>query len=83
MANSVQFIRKQIDIRPTPENKGLETTIKIRIYDDGMVGFNDQQFRDGRNSPMLSLARQLLQVLEELDVQAEKRRSKNKALASG
>ena len=55
MANTVGFIRSVLDVKPTRGGKGLETTIKLVIYDNGMVSLNGKGFRDGRPSPLHSV----------------------------
>ncbi|MCP3465651.1 MULTISPECIES: hypothetical protein [unclassified Bradyrhizobium] len=83
MANSVKFIRRLAkNIDRTPKDKGLELTIKVVMYDNGMVSVNGAGFRDGRLyvNPMLGASRQILQLLEELALQAAKRTGKRAAI---
>ena len=37
MANKLEYVRKIAPIVPTPEDKGLMTTLTLRIMDNGKI----------------------------------------------
>lgn len=40
MAGSIKRVRETMDVKPTAHNKGLQTTVRIVAYDNGMVEVN-------------------------------------------
>ena len=64
MANSTKFIRDMIEIKPTRDDKGLQTSLTITLYDNRMFSVNGKAFSSSAVSGTLSIGRQLLQVLE-------------------
>lgn len=75
MANSVAFIRSLMNVEQTVENKGLAFTIKVSSYDNGMLRINGHGFRPKGSDATLSVARQILQMLEELQTQMSQRKA--------
>ncbi len=37
MAASLERIRNSMDVKPTPENKGMILTLRLKAYDNGMI----------------------------------------------
>jgi len=47
VSNSTKFIRSLLKVNRTPRNKGMELTIKIGVYDNGMVTVNGSPMSSG------------------------------------
>ena len=75
MANSTKFIRDMIEIKPTRDDKGLQTSLTITLYDNRMFSVNGKAFSSSAVSGTLSIGRQLLQVLELMEYEFTKRRN--------
>ena len=76
MTNTLAFVRKLAGIKPTARNKGVEMTIKVIRYDNGMININSHGFTP--TTGMINASRLIMQMLEELDEQAKQRSSKGK-----
>jgi hypothetical protein len=37
MAASIETVREKMDVKPTPEDKGLICTIRVTAYDKGVI----------------------------------------------
>jgi hypothetical protein len=37
MAASIETVREKMDVKPTPEDKGLLCTIRVTAYDKGVI----------------------------------------------
>lgn len=78
-ANSVSYIRQLVDAKPTPNDKGLEMTIKIVAYDRGIVNVNANAIGQNRNdNQWLSVNRCIGQMLEEFGAQVAKRQDERR-----
>ncbi len=47
MAASIQTVREKMDVKETPNNKGLICTIRVTAYDNGVLEV------DGRSAPSI------------------------------
>jgi hypothetical protein len=65
MANSVECVRRLANVRPTAEGGGVEVEIKLAVYDNGIVKINGSPV--SQDNPVLSAARLILMMLEELE----------------
>jgi hypothetical protein len=64
MANSLKYVREQANIHPTARNKAVETNIRVRAYDNGMVMVNENPMEG--DSVQMNAIRFVAQMLEEL-----------------
>lgn len=74
MPNSLEYVRRKVNAKRTKENKGLEMTIKIVAYDNGIVNVNGNPIGRGRWNQWLSAARFILQLLNEFEYKVSKAR---------
>jgi hypothetical protein len=67
--SSPKYIRSMLNIVPTPEDKGLEFEIKVRIMDNGLIMINTNPCgnANGEITPhaAVSACRVLNQMMEE------------------
>jgi hypothetical protein len=77
MANRTEYVREQANVRPTPEDRGVETVIKVVAYDNGMIKINDN-VTSGPNG-RINATRFVVQMLEELFDQLDARKKSNVA----
>jgi hypothetical protein len=59
MPMTIDGVRKLLDVEPTPEDVGLQVTVKVAAYDNGIVTVNGQPMRVDRD-----LGRGLLAAME-------------------
>jgi hypothetical protein len=74
-ANSVNYVRELVNVKPTPHDMGLEMTIKVIAYDNVLMLVNGNPIGKGRNSPWGSTHRCVAQMLEEFEDLAMKRQA--------
>jgi len=72
---------KKLDIKPTKRDNGLELTITVVAYDNGLITVNKSPIRDANlsHSPWLSASRMMLEILERL---ADKSKTRDAARAA-
>jgi hypothetical protein len=77
MPASLERIRKNMQVRPTPRDKGLELVIHVVAYDSGMIEFNGVPINEGPPYDMghgwLGAAENAILTLGEFRRQARKR----------
>jgi hypothetical protein len=73
MSNSNEFIRRLANIGPTPEDVGLVMNIEVKLFDNGGCQVNSHYFKSPTRTT--SVARQILQMLEELEQEWHKRQN--------
>jgi hypothetical protein len=77
MSNSTQYVKKLAVSQPTRDDKGLEMTIRIVAYDNGIVNVNGNPVGpDACSNPMLSASRFVTQLVEQLEADVSKRRTR-------
>jgi hypothetical protein len=79
MANTNEYVTKLVGAKATPENKGLEMTIKIVAYDNGLINVNGNPIGKGRTNQWLSTSRFIAQMLEKFEADVRKRQTQNAA----
>jgi len=82
MANKPEHIKKLApSIKPTKRDNGLELTIQVVAFDNGLITVNRIPIRDASlsHSPWLSASRMMLEMLERL---ADKSKARDAARAA-
>jgi hypothetical protein len=74
MSNSNAFIRELANIQPTAKDVGLEMTINVKLYDKGGCEVNGKLFTSPTRTT--TVARQILQMLEEIEADWHKRQQR-------
>ena len=73
MPNSNAYIRKLVNAKRTRDNKGLEMTIKLVVYDNGIININGNPMTGkGHANRWLSANRCIAQMLEMCEAEAYK-----------
>jgi hypothetical protein len=72
MPRSRKQIRKTMDIKLTPQGKGLATTISLIAYDKGMIQVNGTPVRGTNNWPMAIEV--IVSMVNEFYAQVEQRK---------
>ena len=76
MANSNEFIREIAAPVSTPRDKGLEVTIKVSLYDNGMVNVNGHGWSSKSDvQKALALQGQVAHIVKELILAHEARKA--------
>jgi hypothetical protein len=83
MPGTIKRIRGEMDVRPTPRDKGLTLTIRVTAYDNGMIAvdgvpINQAPAYDSGHAWLGAVETALL-TLSEFRRQAEKRRQEKPA----
>jgi hypothetical protein len=83
MPGTTKRIRGEMDVRPTPRDKGLTLTIRVTAYDNGMIAVDgvpvNQAPTYDPGHGWLGAAETALLTLSEFRRQAEKRRQEKPA----
>ena len=73
-------IRQSMDVQPTPRDKGLELTIRLKVYDNGLLELDGIPLNDkDRDDPVLgwlAAGEVITSTLTEFYRQVAKRRAK-------
>ena len=83
MPASIRRVRKSMNVKPTPQNKGLGLTLRIDAYDNGIVNVDGIPMNDGKDQTdaWLGANSVIATTILEFRTQVEKRRRlKRKAL---
>ena len=82
MAGSIKRVRETMEIKPTQRNKGLQTTLRVVAYDNGMIEVNGVPINAApaydQGVGWLGAHVIIGQHMEELQKQSSKRRSQPK-----
>jgi hypothetical protein len=78
MPGTLKRIRGEMDVKPTPRDKGLSLTVRVTAYDNGMVAVDGVPINAAPNYDpghgWLGAAETMLLTLSEFRRQAETRR---------
>jgi hypothetical protein len=78
--NSNEFVRRLAGITETPKDKGVEMTVKVILYDNGMAQVNTHGFsNDDVVVTVVNVPRLFAQMYEELVIATCQRKSKKAA----
>ena len=83
MAGTLKRIRSEMDVKPTPRDKGLSLTLRVTAYDNGMVEVDGVPINAAPDYDAghgwLGAAETALLTISEFRRQAEKRRKQQAA----
>lgn len=79
--NTVKHLQRMLDVKPTPQDKGLELHIIASAYDKGMININGTPCGDGTDQAQtwITAARIVTSLLEEFQKEVAARHAKKAA----